>query len=226
MKSSTNKTSQGGGGTFGVLTRLTVRTLPATPIAVYKLDFQTAVNSTVYWGVISYLLSQLPALSTANVSAFLYLYPSITPSEGSDPIASFEGFFALPDPSDPNALEDLWTPIHSHINATWANKTTTKATSTVFPNLYSLFLQYADDSTAGVDKVVGSWLLPPEILTEDAMMPSLVEFLGEAGGRLYMVSGRGVWDAQPRGGSDAVNPAWRKALIHAGTFELGRAVSI
>ncbi|TVY92958.1 putative FAD-linked oxidoreductase [Lachnellula willkommii] len=209
----------GGGGTFGVLTRLTVRTLPATPIAVYKFDFQTAVNSTVYWGVMSYLLSQLPALSTANVSAFLYLYPSITLSEGSDPIASFEGVFALPNPSDPNALEDLWTPIYSHINATWANQTTTKATSTVFPNLYSLFLQYADDSTAGVDKVVGSWLLPPEILTEDAMMPALVDFLGEAGGRLYMVSGRGVWDAQPRGGSDAVNPAWRKALIHAVTTQ-------
>jgi hypothetical protein len=40
--------------------------------------------------------------------------------------------------------------------------------------------------------------------------------LGDAGGRLYMVSGKGVWNSKPRGGSDAVNPAWRKTLIHAG----------
>ena len=25
-------------------------------------------------------------------------------------------------------------------------------------------------------------------------------FLGKSGGRLYMVSGQGVWDAKPRGG--------------------------
>lgn len=67
-----------------------------------------------------------------------------------------------------------------------------------------------------MDKVVGSWLLPAETLTDDALRPALVQFLGQDGGRLYMVSGKGVWDAVPRGGSDAVNPAWRKALVHAG----------
>ena len=79
-----------------------------------------------------------------------------------------------------------------------------------------MFLEFADDAGAGVDKVVGSRLLPPETLTQDAFRDALIDFLGDAGGRLYMVSGKGVWDAEPRGGSDAVNPAWRKALIHAG----------
>ena len=64
--------------------------------------------------------------------------------------------------------------------------------------------------------MVGSWLLPPETLTDDALIDALVKFLGDSGGGLYMVSGKGVWDAKPRGGGDAVNPAWRKALIHAG----------
>ena len=131
-------------------------------------------------------------------------------------MASFEGVFVLPEPASESALEDLWAPFWVYVNETYPNQIVTQATSTVFPDLYSTFLQYADASSAGVDKVVGSWLLPPETLTDDALKDALVDFLGESGGRLYMVSGKGVWDAEPRGGSNAVNPAWRKALIHAG----------
>ena len=31
----------------------------------------------------------------------------------------------------------------------------------------------------------------------------------------YLLGGKGVRDAKPRGGSSAVNPGWRKALIHS-----------
>lgn len=34
----------------------------------------------------------------------------------------------------------------------------------------------------------------------------------------YLVPGKGVWDAVPRGGSNSVNPAWRKALMHFSEF--------
>ena len=209
-------TIQGGGGTFGVLTKVTIRTIPETPIAIYNFNLQTEPNSTVYWEILAYFVAQYPALSGANVSSFTYLYPNITLDEAIGPVASFEGVFVLPEPPSATALNDLWAPIWAHINETYPGQTVTQTTSKVFPNLYSLFLQYADTSSAGVDKVVGSWLLPPETLTDDAIMDALVDFVGEAGARLYMVSGKGVWNAKPRGGSDAVNPAWRKALIHAG----------
>ena len=179
----------------------------------------------------AYVFAQLPGLSNANVSAFTYLYPnttsSLSPSRG--PVAAFEGVFALPEPSSPDALIDLWTPIWQHINETWPGQVNTSATPVVFPNLYALYQKFADNSPAGVDKVVGSRLLPPETLTDDRLTAALMTFLGDApdGGRLYMVSGKGVWDAQPRGGGDAVNPAWRQALIHAGKcdapVERGRA---
>lgn len=83
-----------------------------------------------------------------------------------------------------------------------------------------MYEEYADLSKAGVDKVVGSWLLPPETLTNNEKFgDALKTFMGDVGARLYMVSGKGVWDVVPRGGGDAVNPAWRKALIHAGEFK-------
>ena len=193
-----------------------MRTFPSTPIALFDFKLQEVPNPTVYWEIVDYLLAQFPSLSASNVSAYTYLYPNVIPAKSGISVAPFEGVFALPEPASPSTLEDLLTPIWTHINETYPSQIVTQATSIVFPNLYSLFLDYADNSAAGVDKVVGSWLLPPETLTDDALTEALVDFLGASGGRLYMVSGRGVWNAKPRGGSDAVNPAWRKALIHAG----------
>ncbi|QKX58297.1 uncharacterized protein TRUGW13939_05419 [Talaromyces rugulosus] len=205
----------GGGSTFGVLTKVTVRTVPSSPIAVYDFTIEAQINSRAYWDSVAYLLAQYPTLSDSNVAAYTYMYPNTSAAGLGGDIASFEAVFALYDPASANILENLLKPFLHHVNETYSGQITTKATSTIFPNFYSMFLKYADDGGAGVDKVVGSRLLPPETLTKDAFRGALMDFMGDAGGRLYMVSGKGVWDAKPRGGSDAVNPAWRKALIHA-----------
>lgn len=209
-------TTQGGGSTFGVLTKVTIRTVPSTPIAIYDFTIEAQPNSSAYWDNVAYLLAQFPTLSESNVAAYTYLYPNTSAAGLGGDVASFQAVFALYDPASARTLEVLLEPFLRHVNETYTNQTTTKATSTVFSNFYSMFLKYADDDGAGVDKVVGSRLLPSETLTEDAFSGALMDFLGDSGGRLYMVSGKGVWDAEPRGGKDAVNPAWRKALIHAG----------
>jgi hypothetical protein len=209
-------TSQGGGGTFGVLTKVTVRTFPSTPIAIYSFNLQAKPNSTVYWDIVAYFLAQYPTLSAANVSAYTYLYPNMSDAKSGDQVASFEGIFALLEPASLTVLEDMWAPFWSHVNKTYPSQKIPQTTSAIFPDFYSFYINFADDSGAGVDKVVGSRLLPAEVLTDDAFSDALIKFLGNSGGRLYMVSGKGVWDAEPRGGGDAVNPAWRKALIHAG----------
>jgi hypothetical protein len=147
---------------------------------------------------------------TANECQNTDLYPN------KDNVASFEAIFLLYDPASTSTLEELLEPFLRHVSEAYSNQITTKATSEVFSNYYNMSLQYADDTGAGVDKVVGSRLLPPATLREEAFKDALIQFLGDAGGRLYMVSGKGVWNSKPRGGSDAVNPAWRKTLIHAG----------
>lgn len=199
---------------------MTVRTVPSTPVAVYTFTIEAKPNSTAYWNSVTYMLAQYPTLADSEITAFTYLYPNTSAAGLGGDAASFEAVFALYNPTSASTLENLLAPFVRHVNETYSNETTTKASYIIFPNFHGLFLEYADNSGAGVDKVVGSRLLPPEILKECAFSAALRDFLGDAGGRLYMVSGKGVWNAQPRGGGNAVNPVWRKALIHAGRFQL------
>ncbi|KAL6884721.1 hypothetical protein GGI43DRAFT_432980 [Trichoderma evansii] len=209
----------GGGGTFGVLTKVTVRTVPSKPMAVYDFIIETKPNSTAYWESVAYMIAQYPTLADSNVAAFTYLYPNTSAAGLGEDMASFEAVFALYDPDSPSTLGSFLEPYVNQIKYNYSSQITTKVTSTIFPNFRSMFLEYADDKGAGVDKVVGSWLLPPGTLKEYAFGEALVDFLGPTGGRLYIVSGTGVWDAKPRGGGDAVNPAWRNALVHAVTSQ-------
>lgn len=195
---------------------MTVRTVPSKPIAVYDFTIETAPNSTAYWESVAYMIAQYPTLANSSVAAFTYLYPNTSAAGLGGDKATFEAVFAIYDPPSSSTLENLLEPYVRQINKTHPDQITTKVASTVFPNFHSMFLKFADNNGAGVDKVVGSWLLPPDTLKENAFGDALVDFLGPAGGRLYMVAGAGVWDAKPRGGGNAINPAWRKALIHAG----------
>lgn len=195
---------------------MTVRTVPSKPMAVYDFIIETKPNSTAYWESVAYMIAQYPTLADSNVTAFTYLYPNTSAAGLGGDMASFEAVFALYNPDSSSTLESLLEPYVHQLQNDYSSQITTKVTSTVFPNFRSMFLEYADDKGAGVDKVVGSWLLPPGTLKEYAFSEALVDFLGPTGGRLYMVSGTGVWGAKPRGCGDAVNPAWRKALVHAG----------
>lgn len=195
---------------------MTVRTVPSTPIAVFDLSIEAESKSTVYWDIVAYLVAQFPVLADSNVAAFTYLYPNASDAGLGSNASFFEAIFVVYDPPSRSTLEDLLAPYVQHVNKTYSGRMTLKAEPRTFPDFFNLFEKYADDTGAGVDKVVGSRLLPPEILKEESFSTALATFAGEAGARLYMVAGKGVWNAVPRGGSNAVNPAWRKALIHAG----------
>jgi hypothetical protein len=69
---------------------------------------------------------------------------------------------------------------------------------------------------------MGSRLLDSEALSANATATKLALEKFSAGGQatVYIVSGKGVWEATPRGGSTAANPAWRRTYVHASEFPL------
>lgn len=107
----------------------------------------------------------------------------------------------------------IWEPIIAHVNATWPN-TFAAAELQPYPSFNSWFDVFYDQSLAGYDGYVGSRLLDEKALASD----DIGESFRLSGGAAYLVAGKGVRDAKPRGGSLSVTPTWRKAIVHAGTF--------
>lgn len=75
-------------------------------------------------------------------------------------------------------------------------------------------------SAAGLDEYVGSRLLSKEAVTSNltAAAAAYKQFSLSGLGTAYLVSGKGVFNAKPPGGGDAVCPAWRTSYIHASKF--------
>jgi hypothetical protein len=77
-----------------------------------------------------------------------------------------------------------------------------------------------DGSPVGVTVFLGSRLLGAEALTTNlTAVAGAFETLAGVGigvTESYLISGKGVWDAKPRGGGNSVCPAWRKTLSQNG----------
>jgi len=166
----------------------------------------------------AYILSQYPALAAQGIGGYTTLAPNTT-VDGVQ-AGEFSGSFGIPVlyPSNTSAsLTDAVKQIFSHLNATYPNEFVFSISPVTYPDFYSWWSFSNGPHYAGYDLLAGSWLLPEESLTANltALKIALQNSMPPGGGgNAYLVSGKGVWDALPRGGSDAVNPAWRKALIH------------
>jgi hypothetical protein len=166
----------------------------------------------------AYLLSQFPSLADQGISSYTSFYPNIT-SNGAQ-VGVCSGSFFLPSLSLSNtsaSLNTALTPIFANINATYPNQFFFSFNATTWPSFYSWWSVNNGPNNAGIDLLFGSRLLDVPALT--ANVTALKEAIrgatapGLSSGAL-LVSGKGVWDAVPRGGSDAVLPAWRTSLVH------------
>lgn len=210
----------GGGGTFGVLVSATMKTFPSTPFAQILLQVQAPTASEAWWEQMAYILSQYPYLSEHGVVG----YPSIVPVSGNTSTAVYTGPFVILDGTDAAGLLKIFDPIITHLSTTWPGASKVTNVTFGFPDFISQFEFNYDKSIAGLDQVMSSRLLDVETLTRNAteLKEALKTFTGPTsttGSRAHLVSGKGVWNAIPAGGKNAVNPAWRKAQAHLSELE-------
>jgi hypothetical protein len=170
----------------------------------------------------TYWLSQYPSLAKQGIAGYHNIYPNNS-FEGTL-FGGIQGEFILPGLSASNtsaSLEAAIAPLISHIGTTWPGLFSNESGSFSYPSFYSWWALSNGPDNAGADIMVGSRLLDTEALTgnlaalKTALKGAIAPGFGLSG-QANFVSGEGVWNAKPRGGSDAVNPAWRKALVHFG----------
>jgi hypothetical protein len=210
--------SQGGGSTFGVITSATFKAFPSTPFNSLEISAATEPNTDTYWSAMAYLLSQFPSLSEQGISSYTSFAPNTT-SSGAQ-IGALSGSFFLPSlfPSNTSAsLAAALAPIVANINAAYPNQFSFSSNATAWPSFYDWWFANSGPNNAGYDLLFGSRLLDEQALIanvtalKDAIMGATAPGLGSGA---LLVSGKGVWNAVPRGGSNAVLPAWRKSLVH------------
>ena len=212
----------GGGSTFGIITSVTVAAFPSLPHLTVTVLAGTAPNTEAYWSSMAYLLSQFPGLSDQGISAYTFLYSNTT-YQGKN-IAAFEGIFSMPQLSNHNttgSLKAALSPIFKHINMMYPGAFQSSLTAAAYPSFYDWWKDNNGPNNAGSDILVGSRLLTRHSL--EANVTALREAIKAASSPLagiqaYMVGGKGVRNVIPRGGGDAVLPAWRDSLVHMGVF--------
>jgi hypothetical protein len=213
----------GGGGTFGVITSATIKTYPTPAYAILEITALMPSASDAYWDMMTYMLSQYPYLADQSISGYPYVLPEYEVAPGVYYALYNAKFHDHNSPYGKSNLTAIFEPIFAHISATWGSSLIEFVnTTTYYTTRYQAHLDSHDESVAGSDTVLGSRLLDASTLTgnQTALKEALKGFTGtgsNAGSGPFLLGGRGVANAVPRGGSDAVLPAWRTALAHVTT---------
>jgi hypothetical protein len=169
----------------------------------------------------TYWLSQYPALAEQGIAGYGNI--SVNTSVDGEYFGGFAGIFLLPVRSSANTSESLAgavVPVIDKIQEIWPGLFLSQNFSSEFPTFYDWWLPRNGPDFAGVNLMGGSRLLDVEALTAN-LTALKVGLQGAAGGNtlsIDFISGKGVWDAEPRGGSDAILPAWRTSLIHCSEY--------
>jgi hypothetical protein len=199
------------------MTRATIRTYPTPKVLHSVSGFITTPGDPRIFDFSSYVLSQFPSLGDGGLSGYAFVLKNfLSPFDNSSYIAGIVGLTVMLDTADATDMDRLWAPVVEHVNATWPG-ITYFSIKTTFPSVWEWFKVNKDNTAAGGNSYVGSRLLDKAALTNNvtALAEAYESFTGDGIGTAYLVSGKGVWNAKPRGGSNAVSPGWRSAYVHA-----------
>lgn len=162
-------------------------------------------------------ISRYPELQGAGFSGYSYAFRNFTsPVDPTQRIAGVATAMIVQDTTNTTDVAATWDRIvTSHIRATWGDHFTIITDVQAYPSFYAWWDPHVDTAAAGGDGFISSRLLDAESLTTrdpelfKEGLKAMMEPTGLA--TAYLLSGPGVWQGK---GSNAVGPAWRKALAH------------
>jgi hypothetical protein len=202
------------------MTSVTMKAYP-TP-QVLNLDFSilTDASNPHAFDMIAYFLEQYVSLSEAGVSGYPLIFNSVPNAldGGQSFVSGVVGKVIMLNTTNSSSITSLFTSIFEHINTTWQSPSFNFTADTkLYPTFNAWYQENYDSSPVGYENVMGSRLLDEKALSANVTATKIAFEKFSAGGiaTVYLVAGKGVKEAVPRGGSNAVSPAWRRTLAHA-----------
>ncbi|KAI4254242.1 MAG: hypothetical protein LQ352_003196 [Teloschistes flavicans] len=201
----------GGGSTFGVILSATIKTHPMPSMTWSHFDIiQTSPTREPFWQAMAYYQSQLPHLVQSGLMGY-YNISSVSPFEPSTPLILGAGVWILnTSVSDFNAIVD---PVLNHIQATYPVKVTRSARYE--PSFYDWWKVYSPAGAVATESQLGNRLMDERALSQplDTIASSLADAYQNLVLISNLVSGPGMWNANPPGGLGLMTPAWRKTVV-------------
>ncbi|RPA97303.1 FAD-binding domain-containing protein [Choiromyces venosus 120613-1] len=197
----------GGGGTFGVVTSVTIRTFPDANIVVSNLN-ATIPDRDQFYSFIADFHAFLPKFDDAGGSGYYYIFHETN----SVIIAGFSA-----GQSNPNATEALFAPLVQKARA-YPNSKVDWAQLGPFPISIGVDISLTGTDVTGGNTLLASRLVSRKFLESTDGPKRLSEALKALGPNQntifigHIVAGGQV--ARNKGIDSALNPSWRKALTH------------
>jgi len=194
-----------------------MKAFPSTPLHVLTFEIGTVPDSEPLWDALVYFFSRYPSLTSQGITGYSNF--AVNTSVNGTYFGGMNGVLVLPALSSTNTSDSLiaaFNQILEHIVTMWPNTFVNDTASATVPSFYDFWILSSGPTWAGISFELGSRLLDERALTVDlpALKAALEVFTHEAGAQSIIVGGGKVNDIVPRGGSDAVNSAWRKTIVH------------
>ncbi|KAL1851550.1 hypothetical protein Plec18167_002752 [Paecilomyces lecythidis] len=210
----------GGGGTFGVVTKATVRTLPEAPVVLCNLNITTVQGDSQFWDALAEFHAVLPSLNDANGSGYYYTVPNV-PLDAKTSVSAMTSLLMFPGYTDITEIEKLYQPLLARLSQFQRVKVQKdfNPLPSINATIFTLLLGGTNTDTTGDFSILTSRLFSKDLLVSRDGPRRLINawksikfdandvFVGHlvAGGKVE-TNGDKI--------DSAVNPAWRKTVTH------------
>ena len=166
----------GGGGTFGVVTEVVLKTYPSpkTTLSVFKLEASEGVPAGEFWDAMGFLHAQMQRLKEGGIGGYYYITgPPTTPS------LSFSWAFTLFDAA-PGTTETLMAPIEKYL-ARRAGLFKHMTNTTHADSYWDIAQHVPNEPVAAGGSAYGSRLLTPASLSCPVLTAAALHKIGPSG---------------------------------------------
>ena len=211
----------GGGGTFGVVTSVTIRTFEDAPMVFYSINVtipfaspnDSASADATLWELVAQWHSIAPAVNDITGSAYYFILPR-SPGMSAHVFISVSMF---PGHKDPGAAAKVLEPFITWANGQLGGPPFVNASVIPFPTVAAFLDGFIGQTQSGmgVNIIMGSRLVSREKLTMPEGVQEVATTLreiNELGGTVQGLFVAGGKVAANKDIDSALNPAWRKAL--------------
>lgn len=208
----------GGGGTFGVLTSVTMKAYPSpqTSVHTFYLTIPTNGNLTLFWDLVAYTMSELPRFKDGGMQGY-----STIASPGTVP--GFDNWvwtwsFNLYDKPNGTA-EALFAPLAAKLDPLNGTSIIYSSDAYWYSDFFKMWNSTIDfEAVADGGPALGSRLLPAESLADQKRISSVLQGLvAPKPGQAAALQMQAHLVASKHTGRDtnvSMTPAWSNAVVH------------